>query len=76
MARGVSAQTLNDSIAKIFAMPEEYQSVIVTLIDNMSNLTKPKSERRNIVGIANGTRTVPDDIDYCNEEIAALFGIR
>lgn len=35
---------------------------------------KPKHPKRSF-GMANGELRYPDDIDFCNDEIAAMFGV-
>ena len=40
---------------------------------NSANIDKSKTSKR--LGVAKGKFEVPDDIDFCNDEIADLFGV-
>lgn len=39
---------------------------------NTAKLQEPKKSNR--LGVAKGKFDVPDDIDFCNDEIAQMFG--
>ena len=50
----------------------------ITLMAYLANVIKLNSaklqEQKNRVGVAKGKFVVPDDIDFCNDEIAQMFG--
>ncbi|MBQ3824929.1 MAG: hypothetical protein II811_02205 [Spirochaetaceae bacterium] len=52
----------------------------ITLMAYLANVIKLNSaklqeqKKSNRVGVAKGKFVVPDDIDFCNDEIAQMFG--
>lgn len=49
------------------------QSVAENAMPFVMHLTNEKKNRT--LGIADGEYNIPEDIDFCNDEIAAMFGV-
>jgi len=51
--------------------------LVIEIMKNFSQTSEDKvaSEETKRIGIAKGEFVVPDDIDDCNDEIAAMFGV-
>lgn len=52
------------------------QPVIITILDNVVSTSQNKDEiakNKSLIGIGKGKLFFPDDIDFCNDEIADLF---
>ena len=60
--------TLNDDI-KLSII----SSLSASLLKDKSNTSAPKNMRS--FGMAKGKLQYPDDIDFCNNEIAEMFGV-
>ncbi len=60
--------TLNDDI-KLSII----SSLSASLLKNKSNTSSPKIKRS--FGMSKGKLQYPDDIDFCNNEIAEMFGV-
>ncbi len=64
---------------KIKTIPQEYVSEVADFIDFIvakavkSSLKKHKTRLK--FGAAKGKIIYPDDIDFCNDEIAEMFGV-
>ena len=63
---GAVFQPLERTVAK------KNQRVIITLLDDFVDDVKEEKTLMRI-GAAKGKFIVPDDIDFCNDEIATLF---
>ena len=72
---------LQTTIKKAYLLSEEDQAMLAKLIEAfiLGTESHPKSEAgkktRRVVGKYNGKYVVPDDIDFCNDEIAEMFGM-
>lgn len=60
--------TLNDDI-KLSII----SSLSASLLKDKSNTSAPQNKRS--FGMAKGKLQYPDDIDFCNNEIAEMFGV-
>ena len=61
---------------KIKAVPAEYVNEVADFIDfivQRASSAPPKPQRK--FGVAKGEFEIPDDIDFCNDEIAEMFGV-
>ncbi len=71
---------LQTTIKKAYLLSEEDQAMLAKLIEAfiLGTESHPKSENkpRRVVGKYNGKYVVPDDIDFCNDEIAEMFGVK
>ncbi len=52
----------------------------IALMAYLANTIKQKSakiheKQTSLIGVAKGKFDVPDDIDFCNDEIAEMFGV-
>lgn len=61
----ISLISLNEQIALMAYLAN-------TIKQNSSKLSAKQGARR--LGVAKGKFDVPDDIDFCNDEIAEMFG--
>ena len=53
-------------------LPESYVPEVITYFMTIKNpIEKPKSR----LGVGGDDFHAPDDIDFCNDEIAELFGV-
>lgn len=63
-------------LERIKTLPEGYEQEIVDFLESIllkaAQDHRASSSRR--IGIAKGELKYPDDIDFCNDEIAELFG--
>ena len=63
-------------LERIKNLPEGYEQEIVDFLESIllkaAQDHRASSSRR--IGIAKGELKYPDDIDFCNDEIAELFG--
>ena len=64
-------------LQRIKTLPEGYEQEIVDFLESIllkaAHDHRASSSRR--IGIAKGELKYPDDIDFCNDEIAELFGV-
>ena len=64
---------------KIKTVPPEYVSEVADFIDfivTKAVKTSPKKPKKRLpFGAAKGKFRYPDDIDFCNDEIAEMFGV-
>ena len=64
-------------LERIKTLPEGYEQEIVDFLESIllkaAQDHRASSSRR--IGIAKGELKYPDDIDFCNDEIAELFGV-
>lgn len=62
---------------KIKTIPAEYEQEIADFLDSI--LLRVAQNRKTTggrkFGIAKGELAYPDDIDFCNDEIAEMFGV-
>ncbi|MBR3306239.1 MAG: hypothetical protein IKI75_03155 [Lachnospiraceae bacterium] len=68
---------LQMTIQKAYLLPEKDQNLLAKLIEvflSEKESTKTKKTKR-IVGKYDGKFDVIDDIDFCNDEIAEMFGV-
>ncbi len=77
MFGGVSMSALQMSIQKAYTLPEKDQDalaqIIETFVGNLKNQQKTMSVSN--VGMFDGKFNIIDDIDFCNDEIAEMFGV-
>ena len=64
------------------SLPEEYLEDVLNYVQllqyKITVLGEKKEEKPNVArrfGIAKGELHYPDDIDFCNDEIAEMFGV-
>ena len=57
------------AINMIGQFPDEKISRVISFMENLKNENKGNS----LIGIGKGKLFFPDDIDFCNEEVADLF---
>ncbi|MBP5440886.1 MAG: DUF2281 domain-containing protein [Fibrobacter sp.] len=62
---------------KIKAIPEEYAREVEDFIDFILQKSLNVSVKRSVkkFGVAKGKFNIPDNIDFCNDEIAEMFGV-
>ena len=51
--------------------PDEKIAHIINYMENLKN--DNEGQNKSIIGIGKGKLLFPDDIDFCNDEIAELF---
>ena len=72
---------LQSTIEKAYQLSENEQNILAELIEVFIRGIKSEHEYgtqkkiRRVVGKYNGKYDVPDDIDFCNDEIAKMFGV-
>lgn len=75
-----------EAILLIQSLPDDTLSIFVELLKRMvagdlysvDILTSEEAQaqpRKRRLGIADGKYDIPDDIDFCNDEIAEMFGV-
>ena len=76
MFGGTCMDSLQMSISKAYSLPKDYQTALSKIIDQFVEVAASKSStKKSRLGIADGKYQFPDDIDFCNDEIAELFGM-
>ena len=62
---------------KVKAVPAEYVGEVSDFIDFILQKSLSSSVKRSVkkFGIAKGKFSIPDNIDFCNDEIAEMFGV-
>lgn len=63
---------LEHAIAQL--SPENYRAALKFVFYLNDTQQPPKGNARKL-GIANGEFEIPEDIDFCNDEVAVLFGV-
>lgn len=68
---------LQMTMQKVYMLSDGEQSAIAKLIDAYIESIKPikKHKSKIIVGKYDGKFNIIDDIDFCNDEIAQMFGV-
>lgn len=51
--------------------PDEKVAYIISFMENLKH--DDKNKEKSLIGIGKGKIFFPDDIDFCNDEIADLF---
>ena len=51
--------------------PDEKVACIISFMENLKH--DDKNKEKSLIGIGKGKIFFPDDIDFCNDEIADLF---
>ena len=59
------------AINMIGQFPDEKISYIISFMENLKNENEKKE--KSLIGIGKGKLFFPDDIDFCNDEVADLF---
>ena len=59
------------AINMIGQFPDEKIAYIISYMENLKD--DYESKKKSLIGIGKGKLFFPDDIDFCNEEIADLF---
>ena len=59
------------AINMIGQFPDEKISRVISFMENLKNENKEMG--KSLIGIGKGKLFFPDDIDFCNEEVADLF---
>ena len=67
--RNIEEQISSISLSEQIALMAYLANIIK---QNSANIYKTNYSKR--IGIAKGKFDVPDDIDFCNDEIAEMFG--
>lgn len=72
---------LQTTIKKAYLLSEKEQNMLAKLIEVFIQETErevmlgEQKKSRRVIGKFNGKYDVPDDIDFCNDEIAKMFGV-
>lgn len=68
---------INQAMNRVYELPREYQEIIAGLIEKFLSIQNTQEKAHHVIkyGLGAGTAIIPDDIDFCNDEIAKLFGV-
>ena len=71
------ADALMNIEEQISLIPLNEQIALMAYLANAikQNSTKMYEKKTTLIGVAKGKFEVPDDIDFCNDEIADMFGV-
>jgi hypothetical protein len=79
--RETDMNELQTTIKKAYLLSEKEQNMLAKLIEVFIQETErevmlgEQKKSRRVIGKFNGKYDVPDDIDFCNDEIAKMFGV-
>ena len=75
MIGGTYMTNLQSTFQRVSKLDEDDQNTVIVWIDQFINETKKKKSKIS-VGLFDGKYDIVDDIDFCNDEVATLFGVR
>ncbi len=78
MYGGVVMSELQMTMQKAYMLSDSEQSILAKLIDAFITSTKSsntQSTSKRVIGRFDGKYEILDDIDFCNDEIAEMFGV-
>ena len=79
--RETDMNELQTTIKKAYLLSEKEQNMLAKLIEVFIQETErevmlgEQKKSRRVIGKFNGKYDVPDDIEFCNDEIARMFGV-
>lgn len=72
---------LQSTIKKAYQLSESEQNMLANLMEifiqgiESAHESGAQKKIKRVVGKYNGKYDIPDDIDFCNDEIAKMFGV-
>ena len=79
MHRGVIMSELQMTIQKAYMLSDNEQSILAKIIDAFISGTRfsnTQTEQKRVIGRFDGKYEISNDIDFCNDEIAEMFGVK